>query len=672
MPLSTDEELELLQLEEEEYQDQLHKQQIQPPSFSIPFVSPEIGKALQGGSQGFVEAAPAMAAGAAQGATMGFSDEIEAAGRAAILDPVKQAVSLQVPDMLSMPEKYREYKKMRQDANKKLAEESPIAYLGGEVLGTVATTPIIPSLGGAKLVSAAGKLSPKVAAFLARKSPQAIETAVKAGELTPEAAELALKSGLTSKILGAAGRDTIQSLPIGAVSGFGYSEADRPAELAMDTLVGAGMGGVAGAVTGGGAGIIGEGGKKLLEKLGDYDYGRVLKQGFKYGAKHLPIGESSVKDKLAGISEQRAKDLLTRFEDARKYVGEKIRGTIDQAQKNNTRININSEFLPEFNKYMGEFLDNKTLEGLIEPKTKKFIEILGNTTGDLTPVDAIALRDALGNSIQNLKISPNPVDKKSLNAAIKIQNILNKSIGKSVPDYAKYAKQFDELHNALPELIMSKGIDPDITGMYYGSLKNPELKFVETAEPMFRLGQMSGTDADKARRTLYKVRKNLNQLEESQPETVQKITRGLSAEDYGNKLRGQADELAMFHHAGGMTPNDPPDLWSKGYEAFSRLATGSKAPTLGAFHTAGKVAGSNVVKTGKNVLNISNDKLIKMSQYLKSKGGPLGTYGEKLEQALNNKQDTAKNAIIFAMLQNETYRNALKEAGFLSENEENK
>lgn len=102
-------------------------------------------------------------AGAAQGATFGFSDELGAA---------KDVAS----DYLSgnkLGKKWREYQKMRESANKQLSEESPLAYTGGELAGGVASSLVMPNIGAARIAGMAGKYAPAAGKFLAGQGESA-------------------------------------------------------------------------------------------------------------------------------------------------------------------------------------------------------------------------------------------------------------------------------------------------------------------------------------------------------------------------------------------------------------------------------------------------------------------------------------------------------------------
>ena len=671
--------LRLLELEEEEFQYQqaqaVNSSAPNSKEFDLSQYGGDSGKAvLESMGAGDSGAGEAGLTGFVQNITFGGSDELGAVKDVA-LDVIKGKTGPTLTSTItgedtSLSGKFRKYQKERELANKKLQESHPGAYLAGELAGTIATTPLMPTLGGAKLVGLAGRIGPKTAAFLASKSPQAMEiaAALKSGALTAEAAELALKSapqvGSLAKIAGWGTKSALEAAPAGALYGWLASEADisKPKELAKDIASSAGVASLAGAGLSMAGGTLSEGFKAGSQRMDKTDYGRQLKKAYEYGVKHLSLGDSEVKDKLSEIPRVRSENLLDRVEDVRNELGKAVGRSIDSAQQSGVKIKLDDTFFDEIDKFSTLFDNNPQLESLIGPKATKFIKRVPTTETTLTPLDAVGLRDSLGESIQFLKGSPNPVDKRALTVAIDLQNNINQTIKNNIPEYAEKAKYFEEFHRLIPETILSKGWSPQTTGIYYGSLKNSDQKFVEAARTMLSLGQMSGTEADRARSTLNQIRKNLLHLDETQPETVKKFSRGLSGKDFGSKLRGQADELAMLHAARGLTPNDPPDLWRQGYEAISKLATGSKAPTLGAAHTLGKAVSGDMSKLTQRVYRASNDKLLQTAGFLKSsKVKPFAVYGDKLEQAILNKSESSKNAILNIMLQQPELRNLIKD-----------
>ena len=632
MPLSTDEELELLQLEEEEYQDQLRKQQIQPPSFSIPFVSPEIGKALQGGSQGFVEAAPAMAAGAAQGATMGFSDELGAG-----VD-VGADLLTGKSDMLSVPDKWRQYQKLREAANKKLAEESPLAYMGGEVAGGLATVPLMPSLGGAKLVGAAGKLSPAAARFLAGQA-----------------------GGTAGKIAGKGVASAIEAAPVGALYGAWSSEADisRPAELAMDIVSGAGMASGAGLLLGAGA----VGGKALIEGASDipkkFDFTRKLGEAYEMGKEGVHFDTSAGKAKVAKLSQEIPSTITDEILAADKALGEAVGASLENSTK---RINIDPEIKAASDDLFQIFADNPVLLQTVDPKSKALLmKLAPEARGDLTPVEARALKDTFYDLSDRLQGMSSDVANIARQKGLQLGKSLDVALKREIPEYAQAASKFAQFREMVPEVALQPGLPADKRTKMLGSLKHRETELYKGLKDVFGKARMPGAPTvEGSRAGLEEMIVNLKNIEASSPEAVKAL--GGTAEQVGGKWSKLADRMAVLRQAQGIEPHESLSRTMWGQIVGSGEGTGYNLA-----QKAGQIVTSKPAELTKKVFSYPFDKLQGVAQKLKTsnvKGAAL--YGEKLEQALANKNESAKNAVLFALMQDPDYRE------FLSENEENK
>jgi hypothetical protein len=135
--------------------------------------------------------------GAGQGITLGFADELTGAAQGSVLGGLKTALG-QDPDADTIA--YQKERDASRLLNKQAKEAHPYIYGGSELLGGLA----IPIPGGA-LVEGAG-MGAKIA------------HGIKAGT------------------------------KLGAAAGLGTSEAESPSGVALDTLVGAGTGGLVGGI----------------------------------------------------------------------------------------------------------------------------------------------------------------------------------------------------------------------------------------------------------------------------------------------------------------------------------------------------------------------------------------------------------------------------------------
>lgn len=167
------------------------------PEETLPMLSPETPSQLEAGLRG-----------AAQGATLGFVDELTAALAAA-------GGAISDFDLSNLAERYRQEREESRAAYKAAEEAFPTTYTGAELAGGLGTL-LIPGLGAAK--------GAKTAATAAKGA---------------KAAEQARRS---AGILETAGKSSL----LGGVTAGGLSEAEIGEGLTEDILTGAALGGAIG------------------------------------------------------------------------------------------------------------------------------------------------------------------------------------------------------------------------------------------------------------------------------------------------------------------------------------------------------------------------------------------------------------------------------------------
>lgn len=629
MALSPKEELELLELEEEEYQANLAKQ----PSLDQKMADANAQDLALQQSEGR-KLAEAGLAGAAQGATFGFSDELGAG-----LDVAGQVVSgKQGLDGLSA--KWRELQKTREAANKALEEESPWAYGVGELTGGLASAVATPGLTAAKVATGGGKLLGVGAETL-----------------------LAGKTG--SKLANITGKGLnlgVQGLLPGAAYGLGSSEADisKPLELAQDTASGATMGLIGGAALG----ASGQVGKETLnvgkEIVKDSDFLRQVGSAYDYGKKGLNLGSSKTQDKISLIPGQRAEDLVNKIFQVDEMLGQKVGSSLENAQLNGVKVNVDPELQSAFQNITTTlFIDNPTLGQILDPKSTKLLKTIGQQElGDLSPVEARALKDELFNLSDKLAGYNSDQANFAKNTAKNIAISLDKNLKASIPEYQQAAKEFEQFRRLVPESIISKGTPSQFNQTYVGSLKNPELKLYDASKELLKKAKLPGEAAAPDRASFEILRRNLEELQRLNPKAAQAL--GGGADKINAKLGKQADELAMVRQAMGFDPQEGPKGVVTG--AVSGLISTGRGIPITAANKTGLIAQSKPVKTIQKVFNATDDQLMQLAGKLK--GSPATEImGNSLEVALQNKNDTVKKAVLFKLMQIPEYREMLSDKG---------
>lgn len=580
--------------------------------------------------------------GALQGATLGFSDELGAG-----LDVSKEVLSGKGPN--SIVDRWRELQKKREDINRQLAEESPIAYTAGELAGGIGTAALTPSLGGMRIAAAGRKLSPAIGRFLA-------------GKTGSSALNIAGK-GTTSLIEGA---------PVGAAYGLGSSEADisRPAELAADVGSGAAMGSMTGFALGAGGKAVSEATEALGKRLSDSDTARHLADAYKLGKEGIDLGSSKAEDLLRTQGIEAAKGATSNILTVDKQLGQLVGKSLEDAQKRGALIDVGSSLSDANNKiFKTLFIDSPTLGEIIDPKSAKLIKMIGQREiTELNPVEARALKDELNNLADKLA----GYNSDSANFAKKTGRDLAKAIDiqlkEQIPEYADAARKFEANRRLVSEHIMSQGTPEEFRTVRFGDLKDPEAKLFSATERMLQEGKLSGMASGRERATLAELKGNLNKLKELDPDLEQRL--GKSIDEFHADLVKKADRQAMVRKAYGSEPSFDPDIASSPGKAVSKITAGSKLMGYGLVNKAGLASQSAPVRMGKKLFSATDDQLRGLAGKLKTgKGTEL--VGNALEKALDNKSDVGRNAVLFKLLQDPNYRNMLRDEGLVDEENTN-
>lgn len=641
-------------------------EQEQVPTFeplSILGATPVIGEALQGGAEGFIESAPAMLTGGLQGATMGFSDEIGAGGDVALDALMGRGLDVN---------KWRDYQKQREADNLKLKEESPWAYMGGEIAGGLATVPLMPAMGGAKLVGMAGKLSPKLAALMAKSTPEAmaIKEALQAGKLTPEAAELAIqaapKLGAGGKIVGSAAKQAIEGAPVGAIYGVGASEHNMsdPMALAKDAASSAAMGSVAGLAIGGGAQALSSGVEALGRVGKSSDFFRKMGVASDFGGEGTIFSTREGKDQVAKLLEQYPEEVTQELLEGRKLLGERLGNSLNPEfnPSANKLINVDTILEKNADNVLKMVLDNPTLMNDLDGGSKKLLErmMYMKNLGDLPPAQVKSLIDGFKNlkqKLNNLRTESSESAKYEANQLIKqLDNVLQTE----VPEYKREVLNFIQYSKGITDVLL----DPETAARFrtktLKNVKDPAKSLYHSTADVLGEAQLPGKAALSKRKGLNEVVENLKGIEESSPEVMAKL--GGTSEQVGKRYLDLADKMAVLGQAQGTSP----------HEGFKEVVKGSLlgsgegyayglANRYGAMKKA--IGQSAPVQQGVKLFRAGDEQLMGIAQQMKNNKA-FSLYGEGLEKALLNKDEAAKNAALFKMMQSKDMREFLRSEGY--------
>lgn len=591
-------------------------------------------------------------AGAAQGATFGFSDELGAGA------DVAGQVLTGKQGLTGLGAKWRELQKQREAANKALQEAHPMSYTGGELAGGLGGAILTPELGIGKALVGGAEALPLVG------------SAIKAGELTPAALK-ALGSqapGLGARIAGKGIAGAIEGAPIGALYGAGSSEADlsKPAELGSDIASGAGMGSLTGAAIAGGI----QAGKGSLSKAGemvsDSDFLRKMGATYGLGKKGIDLSSTRGKDIAAVMTSKGIPNsIVNQIMAVDEQLGQKVGTALQKAQDAGVKINIDPQLEASTKQLFGTFLENPSLMDIIDPKSKKVIEMIYQKgTGDLSPLEARALKDTFYDLTGKLSGLSGDAPNIARMQGTKLAQALDQSLKSQIPEYAQAADQFKQFRTLIPETILEPGVPLDKRTAYLGSLKDKESKLLDATREMFGSAQLPGKAVTGGPRVgLTELQKNLRTLQRTVPEAVKGM--GGTAEEVGQNLRNKADMMAAIKQSQGVDPHE-----GLKKTLIGQVVGGGEGLALNIANKLGraaKVVGQSApVQIGTKLFSAADDQLMGLAQKLKV-GKGTDFLGNALESALQRKDETAKNAVLFRMMQDPTYRGMLKGEGYSEE-----
>lgn len=588
--------------------------------------------------------------GAAQGLTLGFSDELGAAA-----DVTSDILTGKAPADLAA--KWREYQKQRQAANKALAEESPVAYTLGEVGGGIGGVALTPALGAGRGLVGLAKAVPGLTGVL------------RAGELAaPELAALGKQApGLLSRMTGKAAAGAIEAMPAAAVYGTGMSEKGfaKPEELAKDVASSIALGGA----TGAGLSVAGAVGKAGLGKLAEIgegtDFFRKMKEFFKFGEAGIIFSTTSGKDiGDALINKGLPNKVVNQVMAADNMLGEKVGESLQKAQNAGVKINIDKDLQDSTKKLFGTFVDNPALMDIIDPKSKKVIQLIySREAGDLTPIEARALKDTfydLTNKIQKAGLTGDVPSLANMRAQ-ELAKSLDSSLKAQIPEYAEAANNFYNFRKLTAETILQPDIPKSKRTVFFGDLKNKETELLEATRDLLLKSRLPGTSATGGARTgLRELERNLRTLQRTNPEAVRAM--GGSAKEVAESLRKKADQMAGLKQIQGLEPHEGVQRTILG-----QIVGSGEGMALNVANKLGrvtKVVGQTApVKMATKIFSSDDGSLLNLAKLMKqNKISELS--GNALENAILKKDNAAKNAILFKMLQDPAYRSILKTEGY--------
>jgi len=619
---------------------------------------------------------------ALSGLTMGGLEELIAGGKA--------ITSSEKEDLATL---YRKYLDIEEKKSEEMRQRSPTASLIGEVGGALA-----PALftGGTGLLASGGRAAARLGA------KELAKAALKGAAVG--AAGGAISGGLTSK----EGRL------------IGGSEEER-AKLAEDIVSGGELGGVLGGVASAAIPTLGKGVSaakgKASEALEGTLFGKHLKKAFEMGERGESVltGEGAKKAMLKeGEQANKLTTELLKVEDA---AANEFKDPLKFATEAGKKVSLVTEDSQEIIDAMqkagapSKFIA-KT-RGLLSPATEKSSGIMGQeaATNLLSPYEAYEFRKQLqeeaakrpelkgvfGNIINHIdekieSVFDDPTIKKNLaDAGLPTSykeglNSYRNFVSSGIESIMEEGRPGKQILTAEQEAARKAGavVEEPTTaaarGTRFRDLQFPEKELQKKVSGIVETLNLPSEARKEAVLSLYGEGgfvPMLKELSEKKPEAAMRIAKGagFSSPDelikhITGKFEEQSMESAVRRIVSGVDTTEavtPRKILSEGgLGALTRRGGTSLSMSVGSGKRAiggvlEKAAETMPVKISKSLYNLPDDSIRKLATQLQGSGNKtfMG-FGENLIKALDNGDSVKKQAILFSLLQNPSFRESFK------------
>jgi hypothetical protein len=565
-------------------------------------------KVVSGGEAG-LEGLKDFSLGAVDAATMGFGDEI-GGGLMGAYESLANDKDFQ--------EEYKKYKESIEKTQEESKERSPWLHGAGE-LG-----------GGAASLLATGGLG-----------------------LGAKAAVGASKVGQVAKALGT-------GAAMGGIYGAGESKGsvmEDPSLLASDVAEGA----ITGGLLGGTADIAGQ----ALKPLGKYA-GKVLNNyiedspilrqklvlPIKTGFEQIPVtSQKWFEDVGKPLANKSTNEMFDNIQKSRQIIGSHMGKVLDEAK--DVPIDVQSIMGDNSAKFMN-FIDSSV--DLEENTAVKKIAKRMAAGDTMSPKEASMMADELekyGNKLKGVNLTKAEADmgKFSNELAGKIK----KEIGSKVEGYDDLRNAYYEFNKYIPETILKGDLPAGATDTMLKDLSDPNTTLNKSIKKLYQEGANLTKGDNPELFAMKNVTKNLGDLQTNlkmQQAEGSKLPDFLShwgkPEELEKGIRKSGDFQSMMDtllhtdpHQGGATTGMSGVL--------GQLASAAGAKTTGTLVHGGSLA--------RTLYNIPDVRLRSMATKLQN--SPLKHIGDNFIRAIDNKNNSLKNAAIFAALQQPEFRQYL-------------
>ena len=427
----------------------------------------------------------------------------------------------------------------------------------------------------------------------------------------------------------------------GALAGAGESEGsllDNPTLLAKDI----GKGALGGAITGGVLSPVLHGVGDALGALKNSKLGTAFGEGLEGNLYLSKAGTGAIRSDI----EEQSGDLASKILGAANSIGEDLQNSVNGATAQGVTIPIGEDQLGAINSLFDLYRDNNFLID-----NKKVNDLFGKIfrKEDLTPDEAYTLKQFIKSSLGKLYRSTDPGQLQAAEIAKNFMGDLNDKIAQYVPGFQENSDRYHNFLNMIPETIA----DDD---KFLSTAKDKESKISNDLNWLITRGGSEGRTGIDAKAIKFNLDKNVDMLESQ--EMLKKLfdpnyesvfdKMGMTAKDFKDQISTLTQRQSTlqatqgFSTPVGFNPNKVPA--NVAYNASNIAGRAMKKP----------------VEIAKSVYEASDTALRGIADHL-SQVMPDNYLSSSLINALDNRSDAAKNAVLFAMMQNPKVRTSVSD-----------
>lgn len=301
--------------------------------------------------------------------------------------------------------------------------------------------------------------------------------------------------------------------------------------------------------------------------------------------------------------------------------------------------------------------NEQSKDGSIQNLINKF------KTDGLSPREMWSLRRQLGDIGTAYKKSTDGNQQLQAAQIFNVVNQLNGQLKQTVPSYGHAAERMAQFRSMIPETILSKSLPSDISGIRMSSTRNVSKKLTEGIKKIIQGLNTGDVDAKARFQNFLQGLSQLDQSEQARKASGQ-ISQtifdrmGFQPQDIVKDIQQSAAKSSMIQPFLKGSNNGLPPTSLNGIAKAAAKAPAVIANKAGLVTKA--VSESPVVSTANKLYNSSNETLQNFSDNTLSKIPGQKGLSESLNKALKANDSTAKNAVLFTIMQTPNLRSLVE------------